>query len=74
MRKLFKDSLDVILMVLMPSGAYARGGPRHLFVPTTKPITENIQRRRPLPERVPCTTSRALVRLRLLHPCAGSHA
>ena len=59
MWKLSQGLLYAILMVLMPSGAYARGGPLHLFVPTTKPITENIQRRRPLPERVPCTTLRA---------------
>ena len=42
MWKLSQVLLYAILIVLMPSGAYARGGPLHLFVPTTKPNTETI--------------------------------
>jgi hypothetical protein len=40
MWKLSQGLLYAILIVLMPNGAYARGGPLHLFVPTTKPNIE----------------------------------
>ena len=57
MWKLSRVLLYAILIVVMPSGANARGGPLHLFVPTTKPNTETyIHPRRPLQQRVPCTT------------------
>jgi hypothetical protein len=57
MWKLSQGLLYAILIVIMPNGAYARGGLLHLFVPTTKPNIEmNIHRRRPPLQRVPCTT------------------
>ncbi len=40
MWKLSQGLLYAILIVLMASGAYARGGPLHLFAPTTKPNNE----------------------------------
>ena len=40
MWKLSQGLLYAILIVLTASGAYARGGTLHLFVPTTKPNTE----------------------------------
>jgi hypothetical protein len=40
MGKLSLGLLYAALMVLMASGAYARGGPLHLYAPTTKPNNE----------------------------------
>jgi hypothetical protein len=40
MWKLSQGLLYAILIVLMASGAYARGGPLHLYAPTTKPNNE----------------------------------
>jgi hypothetical protein len=59
MWKLSQVLFYAVLIVLLPSGTYARGGPLHLFVPTTKPNAETyIHPRRPLLQRVPCTTVR----------------
>jgi hypothetical protein len=56
MWKISRVLLYAIMIVEMPSSAYARGGPLHLSVPTTKPNTETyIHPRRPLQQRVPCT-------------------